>query len=197
MKIEKGKTLSIKTLACGDLNKNGEREVFFELNGQLRSVKIKDEEASKVNSKCKLVIYRFAYTCILCIYVKYNSKMCRESLVGKGYIYLEHAYTDRFIQYGNYEVHYVICFFFQELHFHPKALKGVRGSVGAPMPGEVIDVKVKEGDKVEKGQPVLVLSAMKMEMVVTAPASGTVRSIAVEKKMKLEGDDLLMDIECD
>lgn len=94
-------------------------------------------------------------------------------------------------------MHYVICFFFQELHFHPKALKGVRGSVGAPMPGEVIDVKVKEGDKVEKGQPVLVLSAMKMEMVVTAPASGTVRSIVVEKKMKLEGDDLLMDIECD
>lgn len=54
MKIEKGKTLSIKTLACGDLNKNGEREVFFELNGQLRSVKIKDEEASKVNSNSKL-----------------------------------------------------------------------------------------------------------------------------------------------
>lgn len=87
MKIEKGKTLSIKTLACGDLNKNGEREVFFELNGQLRSVKIKDEEASKVNSNSKLVIYRFAYTCIWCIYVKYNSKMCRESLVGKGYIF--------------------------------------------------------------------------------------------------------------
>lgn len=65
------------------------------------------------------------------------------------------------------------------------------------MPGEVVDIKVKEGDKVEKGQPVLVLSAMKMEMVVTAPASGMVRSIAVEKKMKLEGDDLLMDIECD
>jgi pyruvate carboxylase len=65
------------------------------------------------------------------------------------------------------------------------------------MPGEVVDIKVKEGEKVEKGQPVLVLSAMKMEMVVTAPASGVVQSIAVEKKMKLEGDDLLMDIECD
>lgn len=43
--------MSIKTLACGDINKNGEREVFFELNGQLRSVKIKDEEASKVKTQ--------------------------------------------------------------------------------------------------------------------------------------------------
>lgn len=47
--IEKGKTLSIKVLAVGDLNKNGQREVFFELNGQLRSVMIKDEVASKVS----------------------------------------------------------------------------------------------------------------------------------------------------
>lgn len=76
MKIEKGKTLSIKTLACGDLNKNGEREVFFELNGQLRSVKIKDEEASKVNSHSKFVIYRFAYTGI-CIGASITSLILR------------------------------------------------------------------------------------------------------------------------
>lgn len=63
------------------------------------------------------------------------------------------------------------------------------------MPGEVIDVKVKEGDAVEKGQPILVISAMKMEMVVTAPLSGRVALIAVTPKMKLEGDDLLMEIE--
>ena len=81
------------------------------------------------------------------------------------------------------------------MHFHPKALKGVKGSVGAPMPGQVVDIKVKEGQKVEKGQPVLVLSAMKMEMLVTAPISGTIVKLAVTKDMKLEGDDLLMEIE--
>ena len=48
MSIEKGKTLSIKTLAVGEIKKDGQREVFFELNGQLRSVMIKDTEASKV-----------------------------------------------------------------------------------------------------------------------------------------------------
>lgn len=47
--IEKGKTLGIKTLAMAeDLTVNGEREVFFEMNGQLRSVFIKDKEAVKV-----------------------------------------------------------------------------------------------------------------------------------------------------
>lgn len=46
--IDRGKTLHIKTLAMAeDLTKNGEREVFFELNGQLRSVLIPDKEASK------------------------------------------------------------------------------------------------------------------------------------------------------
>ena len=52
--IERGKTLSIKTLAIGDLTKTGFREVFFELNGQLRSVMIKDDVAAKVS----LISYR-------------------------------------------------------------------------------------------------------------------------------------------
>lgn len=122
---------------------------------------------------------------------------CVEKVWQKRDIYLEYVYIDRFIQYGNYEVYYVIWFFFQELYFYFKVLKGVRGLVGVLMFGEVIDVKVKEGDKVEKGQSVLVFSVMKMEMVVTVLVLGIVRFIAVEKKMKLEGDDLLMDIECD
>lgn len=47
--IEKGKTLGIKTLAMAeDLTPNGEKEVFFEMNGQLRSVFIRDKEATKV-----------------------------------------------------------------------------------------------------------------------------------------------------
>lgn len=78
---------------------------------------------------------------------------------------------------------------------HPKAVKSEKGSVGAPMPGEVLAVKVKVGDKVEKGQPLAILSAMKMEMVVQAPVSGVVKSISAEKGMKLQGDDLVLNLE--
>ena len=63
------------------------------------------------------------------------------------------------------------------------------------MPGEIIDVKVKEGDKVEKGELLMVISAMKMEMSVSAPISGVVKTISVQKGQKMQGDDLLLEIE--
>lgn len=81
------------------------------------------------------------------------------------------------------------------MHIHPKASKSVKGQVGAPMPGTVMEVRVKVGDSVEKGAPLVVLSAMKMEMVVQAPTSGKVKSIDISEGMKLEGDDLLLTLE--
>jgi len=48
VELERGKTLNINTLAKSDLTKTGEREVFFELNGQMRSVIVKDKKATKV-----------------------------------------------------------------------------------------------------------------------------------------------------
>lgn len=81
------------------------------------------------------------------------------------------------------------------MHVAPKAQKGVKGSVGAPMLGEVIDVKVKQGDKVKKGDPLVVVSAMKMEMVVNAPIDGVVKEMAVSSGSHVEGDDLLVLIE--
>ena len=57
VEIEKGKTLHIKTLAMAeDLNEKGEREVFFELNGQLRSVLIVDKEATKVSNETSSIL---------------------------------------------------------------------------------------------------------------------------------------------
>ena len=55
--------------------------------------------------------------------------------------------------------------------------------------------KVASGDQVEKGQVVAVISAMKMEMAVQAGVSGKVSKIGVAKGDKVEGDDLMMEIE--
>ena len=52
-------------------------------------------------------------------------------------------------------------------------------SVDAPMPGKILDIKVKVGDAVTFGQCVVVMEAMKMETEIVAPAAGTIASINV------------------
>ncbi len=51
------------------------------------------------------------------------------------------------------------------------------GSVRSPLPGKIIDLRVKPGDTVSRGQPLLVLEAMKMEHTLAAPADGKVKSV--------------------
>ncbi len=53
---------------------------------------------------------------------------------------------------------------------------GPEGGLLAPMPGNVIALIAQEGAKVEKGAPLLILEAMKMEHTITAPAAGTVKA---------------------
>ena len=57
---------------------------------------------------------------------------------------------------------------------------GGTDTLTAPMQGTIVKVLVKEGQKVEAGEPVCVLEAMKMENSILAPAAGTVESIAVQ-----------------
>lgn len=127
VELERGKTLIVKALSISEtLSHRNEREVFFELNGQLRSILVRDES------------------------------MVASSLVNE------------------------------------KANVGEPGSVGAPMPGTVIEVSVKKGDQVKKGTSLATISAMKMEMVVVAPCDGIVERLVAVKDMKVDGDDLLV-----
>ena len=66
------------------------------------------------------------------------------------------------------------------------------GSLAAPMPGRVIKLFVEPGAKVQKGDPLLILEAMKMEHTITAPADGTVKEIHYAAgEQVLEGAELI------
>jgi len=58
-----------------------------------------------------------------------------------------------------------------------EAVAAGEGAVRSPLPGKIIDLKIKVGDTVSRGQPLLVLEAMKMEHTLNAPADGTVKSV--------------------
>jgi biotin carboxyl carrier protein len=76
----------------------------------------------------------------------------------------------------------------------PAAAAGGAGTaVTSPLPGVILDVCVKEGDAVKRGQTVMVLEAMKMENAIEATADGTVTAIKVGKgDSVLEGAPLVI-----
>jgi biotin carboxyl carrier protein len=64
--------------------------------------------------------------------------------------------------------------------------------IKAPMPGLVLEIRVEEGSSVKKGDPVLVLEAMKMENILKSPADGVVKKINVKKGMAVEKNQVLI-----
>ncbi len=126
IEIEKGKTLIIKLSAVSALSQQtGQREVYFELNGEMRKVIVDDKHAAV------------------------------------------------------------------ETITRPKADAHNPNEIGAPMAGVVVEVRVHNGSDVKKGDPVIVLSAMKMEMVISAPVSGVVSELMVKEGDSVDGNDLV------
>ena len=104
VELEKGKVLILKLLAVGPLSEQtGQREVFYEMNGEVRQVTVDDKKAGVENIS------------------------------------------------------------------RPKADSNDSSQVGAPMSGVVVEVRVHEGGEVKKGDPVAVLSAMKMVSLLPKP----------------------------
>ena len=128
MDIEEGKTLIIRHLAISEADNKGMRKVYFELNGQPRSVIIKDETLTDI--------------------IKSNVK-------------------------GDLSNPKDIC---------------------ATMPGSITKVNVKAGDKVAKGDVLLITEAMKMETKIAAGTDGKVSEILLNQGDKIESGDLLMTI---
>ena len=61
----------------------------------------------------------------------------------------------------------------------PAAASTGKSGVKSPLPGVILDIKVNVGDTVKRGQTIIILEAMKMEIPVVAPEAGTVASIDV------------------
>ena len=67
--------------------------------------------------------------------------------------------------------------------------------VKAPMPGLVLSVKASPGQSISKGEPLLILEAMKMENVLKSPTNGVVKAIAVNEGEAVEKNQLLVSFE--
>ncbi|KAF4309676.1 putative pyruvate carboxylase protein [Botryosphaeria dothidea] len=129
VELEKGKVLILKLLAIGPLSEQtGQREVFYEMNGEVRQVTVDDKHAAIENTS------------------------------------------------------------------RPKADSSDSSQVGSPMAGVVVEVRVHEGSDVKKGDPIAVLSAMKMEMVISAPHSGKIGSLGVREGDSVDAQDLVCKI---
>ena len=126
IELEQGKVLILKMLAIGPLSdETGQREVFYEMNGEVRVVTIDDKKAAVENTS------------------------------------------------------------------RPKADPNDSSQLGSPMSGVVVEIRAGEGAEVKKGDPIAVLSAMKMEMVISAPHSGKVSDLKVREGDSVAGSDLV------
>jgi biotin carboxyl carrier protein len=67
--------------------------------------------------------------------------------------------------------------------------------IEAPMPGKIVEIKVKAGDTVKEDDELLVLEAMKMENLIYAPAGGTVKEIKVAAGQNVDTGQVMLVIE--
>jgi biotin carboxyl carrier protein len=80
-----------------------------------------------------------------------------------------------------------------------KVLNSNRGKnekeiIKAPMPGKIIDVLVREGSTVVKGEPMVILEAMKMQNEIISPVNGTIVLVMAKPNTNVMKDDLLVEI---
>ncbi len=76
--------------------------------------------------------------------------------------------------------------------FEVKVSGMIEGGLNAPMPGKVVEVQIKKGSSVKKGDTLIILEAMKMEHKVSAPSSGKIKNILVSKGEQVENGQTLV-----
>ena len=79
----------------------------------------------------------------------------------------------------------------EKLGINKNSLQNVN-VIKAPMPGLILEVMFKVGDKVKKGDPIIVLEAMKMENILTAPVDAIIKEIKVKPQQTVEKNNVLI-----
>jgi len=126
--IDEGKSLIVRYLTKGETKPDGMCSVFFELNGQPRTIEVLDETFVKSSvAKIKIDPSNSAH-------------------------------------------------------------------IGSPLPGQVAQLFVKNGDKVIKGDKILVIEAMKMETIINAEKTGTIQNLQVISGSNVDSKDLLCEV---
>ena len=69
---------------------------------------------------------------------------------------------------------------------------GGKGALKAPMPGVILEVNVKAGDTVTRGQQIAILDAMKMHNVIGAPRAGTIAEVCVDAGQTVGHGDVIV-----
>jgi pyruvate carboxylase len=77
----------------------------------------------------------------------------------------------------------------------PKADPAQPGQIGAPIPGVVSTVAIELNQKIQKGDRLLVMEAMKMQSTVYSPVAGIVKQVLAKSGQHVESKDLLLLIE--
>ncbi|MDP7003943.1 MAG: biotin/lipoyl-containing protein [Candidatus Thalassarchaeaceae archaeon] len=83
------------------------------------------------------------------------------------------------------------------VHFHEQGSSGPStsaGSLTAPMPGTILEMLVKQGQRVREGQTLLVMEAMKMEHRIQAPKAGEVTKVHYEQGERVDMGSVLIEI---
>ena len=72
--------------------------------------------------------------------------------------------------------------------------KAEKEFIKAPMPGKIIDVLVREGSTVLRGEPLVILEAMKMQNEILSPVNGVIVKVSAKANTNVMKDDLLVEI---
>lgn len=76
-----------------------------------------------------------------------------------------------------------------------RSSENIQKNIKAPMPGKVIDIIAKEGDKLQKGDNILILEAMKMENVIKAEAECVVKKVLISKQTTVEKNQIMVELD--